>query len=78
MEKIGNDKIIHSLIFRIGEYVRMAGGLELIDKLMESDLAKSKIAKQGLEDMKLLLRYQVFASCLEPERIHDFVPSSIR
>ena len=43
-------------ILRIGEYVRMSGGLELIDKLMESDLAKSKTAKQGLEDMKLLLR----------------------
>eukprot|EP00088_Acartia_fossae_P037189 TRINITY_DN3835_c0_g1_i10.p1 TRINITY_DN3835_c0_g1~~TRINITY_DN3835_c0_g1_i10.p1 ORF type:complete len:530 (+),score=145.81 TRINITY_DN3835_c0_g1_i10:66-1655(+) len=48
---------------RIGEYVRMAGGLELIDKLLESDLAKSKIAKQGLEDMKLLLRYCELYGC---------------
>ena len=34
----------------------MAGGLALIDQLLESDLGKSKIAKQGLEDMRLLLR----------------------
>jgi len=50
---------------RIGEYVRMSGGLELIDKLMESDLAKSKTAKQGLEDMKLLLRYCDLYDCGE-------------
>merc|ERR1712212_1285058 len=42
---------------RIGEYVRMSGGTELIEKLLESKLAESKSAKQGLEDMKLLLRY---------------------
>ena len=41
---------------RIGEYVRMSGGLELVDKLLETDLGKSKTAKQGLEDMKLLLK----------------------
>jgi histidyl-tRNA synthetase len=50
---------------RIGEYVRMAGGLQLIDQLMESDLGKSKIAKQGLEDMKLLLKYCDLYKCGE-------------
>merc|ERR1711970_811536 len=38
---------------RIGEFVRMSGGTELIEKLLESKLAESKSAKQGLEDMKL-------------------------
>merc|ERR1719245_2342293 len=37
---------------RIGEYVRMSGGLELVDRLLEGPLAGSKIAKQGLEDMR--------------------------
>jgi len=50
---------------RIGEYVRMAGGLALIDQLLESDLGKSKIAKQGLEDMRLLLRYCELYNCSE-------------
>lgn len=43
---------------RIGEYVRMHGKGELADKLLESDLAaKSKSAKEGLEEMKLFLKY---------------------
>merc|ERR1712200_182365 len=42
-----------------------SGGLELVDKLMESDLSKSKIAKQGLEDMRLLLRYCELYKCSE-------------
>merc|ERR1719193_1958224 len=50
---------------RIGEYVRMSGGTELIDKLLESKLAESKSAKQGLEDMKLLLRYSSQYGCGE-------------
>jgi len=48
---------------RIGGYVRMSGGLELVDKLLESDLGKNKTAKQGLEDMKLLLRYCDIYNC---------------
>jgi histidyl-tRNA synthetase len=48
---------------RIGEFVRMSGGLELIEKLNETDLVKSKTAKQGLEDMKLLLRYCELYNC---------------
>ena len=36
--------------------MQKAGGLPLIDELLQGDLAKSKIAKQGLEDMKLLLK----------------------
>ena len=47
---------IKLFFYRIGEYVQKAGGLPLIDELLQGDLAKSKIAKQGLEDMKLLLK----------------------
>ena len=42
---------------KIGEFVRMSGGDELIEELLKSKLAESKSAKQGLEDMRLLLRY---------------------
>jgi len=48
---------------RIGKYVRMSGGLDLVDQLLESDLGKNKTAKQGLEDMKLLLRYCSLYNC---------------
>merc|ERR1712106_952424 len=42
---------------KIGEFVRMSGGDELIEELLKSKLAESKSAKQGLEDMRLLLKY---------------------
>jgi histidyl-tRNA synthetase len=49
---------------RIGEYVQLSGGLELIDKLLASDLGqKSKCAKAGLEDMKLFLKYSDLYGC---------------
>jgi len=48
---------------RIGGYVRMSGGLDLVEKLMESDLGKNKTALKGLEDMKLLLRYCELYNC---------------
>merc|ERR1712130_77102 len=48
---------------RIGEYVRMSGGTDLIEKLLDSKLAESKSAKQGLEDMKLLLKYCSLYGC---------------
>ena len=49
---------------RIGEYVKLSGGLELIDKLLASDLGqKSKSAKAGLEDMKLFLKYSELFGC---------------
>ena len=34
----------------------MSGGQELVEKLNTTDLINSKSAKQGLEDIKLLLR----------------------
>ncbi|CAH0721588.1 unnamed protein product, partial [Brenthis ino] len=43
---------------RIGEYVRLNGGLELVDKLLKDEkLSKSKGAVEGLEGIKLLLDY---------------------
>lgn len=48
---------------RIGEFVRMSGGEDLIDELLKGKLTESKIAKQGLEEMKLLLRYCSLYGC---------------
>ncbi|XP_011568374.3 histidine--tRNA ligase, cytoplasmic isoform X2 [Plutella xylostella] len=43
---------------RIGEYVRLNGGAELADKLLQDDkLSKTKAAVEGLEGIKLLLQY---------------------
>ncbi|XP_021712952.1 histidine--tRNA ligase, cytoplasmic isoform X1 [Aedes aegypti] len=43
---------------RIGEYVRMNGGAELVDKLAEDEKLKNiKSAIEGIEDMRLLLQY---------------------
>ena len=50
---------------RIGEYVRMAGGLDLVEKLESSDLVKSKTAKEGLEGMKTFLRYCDHYGCTD-------------
>jgi len=50
---------------RIGEYVRMSGGDDLIEKLLGGKLAESKSAKQGLEDMRLLLKYCSLYGCGE-------------
>ena len=48
---------------RIGEFVRMSGGEALIEELLGGKLAESKIAKQGLEEMRLLLRYCALYGC---------------
>lgn len=43
---------------RIGEYVRLNGGLELAEKLLSDEkLSKTKAAIEGLEGIKLLLHY---------------------
>ncbi|CAH2062900.1 unnamed protein product, partial [Iphiclides podalirius] len=43
---------------RIGEYVQLNGGTELVDKLLKDEkLIKSKAAVEGLEGIKLLLSY---------------------
>jgi len=50
---------------KIGEFVRMNGGEDLIEELLKSKLAESATAKQGLEDMRLLLRYCHIYGCSE-------------
>lgn len=43
---------------KIGEYVRLNGKVELVDKLLEDEkLKKVKSAVEGLEAMKLILKY---------------------
>jgi len=42
----------------IGEYVQLNGGPELVEKLCEDfKLSKNPVAMEGLEDMRLMLRY---------------------
>jgi len=49
---------------KIGEFVKLSGGQDLIDKLIEGELGqKSKSAKAGLEDMKLFLKYSDLYGC---------------
>ncbi len=48
---------------RIGQFVQMSGGPELVDKLLTSDLGQSKSAVQGLQDMKLFLQYCQLFGC---------------
>ncbi|XP_075972089.1 histidine--tRNA ligase isoform X1 [Anticarsia gemmatalis] len=43
---------------RIGEYVRLNGGVELADQLLQDEkLSKTKAAVEGLQGIKLLLEY---------------------
>lgn len=43
---------------KIYEYVQLKGGAELVDTLLQDEkLTSNKLAKQGVEDMKLLLNY---------------------
>ena len=51
---------------RIGTFVKLNGGAQLIEELLTSDLGtKSKIAKEGLEDMKLFLKYCELFGCAD-------------
>lgn len=51
---------------KIGEYVKLAGKAELVDKLLaDPKLAENPSAKKGLEDMKVLLEYCEIYSCLD-------------
>lgn len=57
--EIVNDKQLPvEVADRIYEYVQLKGSSELVEKLLaDKKLASNKLAKQGLEDMKLLLKY---------------------
>ncbi|TRY73984.1 hypothetical protein TCAL_10585 [Tigriopus californicus] len=47
----------------IGEFVRMNGGMELVDKLESTSLSESSTAKNGLDSMRLLLKYCALMGC---------------
>lgn len=57
-EMVGEKGLEPSVADKIGEYVKLKGGMELVESLKADDaLSKNKSAKTALEDMKLLLRY---------------------
>ncbi|XP_026747316.1 histidine--tRNA ligase, cytoplasmic isoform X2 [Trichoplusia ni] len=57
-EMINEKQISPDAADRIGEYVRLNGGVELVEKLLKDEkLSKTKAAVEGLEGVKLLLEY---------------------
>ncbi|KAM6299717.1 histidine--tRNA ligase, cytoplasmic-like [Aegotheles albertisi] len=57
-EMVGEKGLSPEAADRIGEYVRLHGGLELIERLLQDPrLSQHKLAKEGLGDMKLLFEY---------------------
>lgn len=55
---VGEKGLEPSVADKIGEYVKLKGGMELVESLMADEaLSKNKSAKSALEDMKLLLQY---------------------
>uniref|UniRef100_A0AAG5DV50 histidine--tRNA ligase n=1 Tax=Anopheles atroparvus TaxID=41427 RepID=A0AAG5DV50_ANOAO len=57
-EMIDEKGLDEATVDRIGEYVRLHGGAELVDRLAQDErLSRIKGAMEGLEDMRLLLQY---------------------
>ncbi|KAJ3162258.1 Cytoplasmic and mitochondrial histidine tRNA synthetase [Geranomyces variabilis] len=57
-EMVGEKGLAEDVADRIGEYVKLKGSKELCDKLdADSKLSGSKSAREGIEDMRILLRY---------------------
>lgn len=55
---VGEKVLEPNVADRIGEYVKLKGGMELVESLMQDPaLSKNKSAEAGLEDMRLLLTY---------------------
>lgn len=55
---VGEKGLEPNVADRIGEYVKLKGGMELVESLMQDPaLSKNKSAEAGLEDMRLLLTY---------------------
>lgn len=55
---VGEKGLEANVADRIGEYVKLKGGMELVESLMQDPaLSKNKSAEAGLEDMRLLLTY---------------------
>lgn len=57
-EMVKEKSLAEDVADKIYEYVQLKGGMELVDTLLQNEvLCANKSAKQGLEDMKLLLKY---------------------
>ncbi|KAL4714493.1 hypothetical protein ACJJTC_017788 [Scirpophaga incertulas] len=57
-EMINEKGILPDAADRIGEYVRLNGGTELVETLLKDEkLSKTKAAVEGIEGIKLLLQY---------------------
>ncbi|XP_064017449.1 histidine--tRNA ligase, cytoplasmic isoform X2 [Pogoniulus pusillus] len=57
-EMVAEKELCPEAADRIGDYVRLQGGLELIEQLLQDpELSQNKQAKEGLGDMKLLFEY---------------------
>nr|XP_009683037.1 PREDICTED: histidine--tRNA ligase, cytoplasmic-like isoform X3 [Struthio camelus australis] len=57
-EMLGEKGLSPEAANRIGEYVQLHGGLELIEQLLQDPkLSQNQLAKEGLGDMKLLFEY---------------------
>ncbi|XP_075571445.1 histidine--tRNA ligase, cytoplasmic isoform X2 [Pelecanus crispus] len=57
-EMVGEKGLSPEAADRIGEYVQLHGGLDLIERLLQdAKLSQNKLAKEGLGDMKLLFEY---------------------
>lgn len=55
---VGEKGLEPNVADRIGEYVKLKGGMELVESLMQDPaLSENKSAEAGLEDMRLLLTY---------------------
>ena len=57
-EMVGEKGLDHSVADKIGEYVKLKGGMELVESLSADEaLCENKSAKAALDDMKLLLQF---------------------
>ncbi|XP_065705024.1 histidine--tRNA ligase, cytoplasmic-like isoform X2 [Patagioenas fasciata] len=57
-EMVGEKGLSPEAADRIGEYVQLNGGLDLVERLLQDPkLSQNKLAKEGLGDMKLLFEY---------------------
>ncbi|XP_073252523.1 histidine--tRNA ligase-like isoform X1 [Porites lutea] len=57
-EMVGEKGLEPNVADRIGDYVKLKGGMELVESLLQDPvLSKNESAKAGLEDMRLLLTY---------------------
>jgi len=68
-EMVNEKNLAEDVADRIHEYVIMNGSKELVEKLLQDEkLIKDKNGKQGVEDMKLLLKYVELMGILDKVR----------